>query len=305
MLRDAHPEPVPTPSGGLIRLQAHVTDLTSWLGPTWAALCGVVASGGFSWQGQDWVRLALLILLVDGGWGTLWAALGGTDWATAVRRWRQGRQGQGDEDPPLTMLPYTLPGAPGGRLGGVVGAFRTWWREALWPTCGSALLAVAAALPMTALLGALLGPELLLLSLAALALMQLGVVWEGGRSAVPPGWDASIAVALPWLAGHVTFGAMTLHSAGLALLFALAWGQAWHVVSGGGRAVSIGSQLLALVSLVALHRPVAAGTVFLLLIPQLALLPWTRTSYPIKSYVRHTRPWVMAAMAVAALALLF
>jgi hypothetical protein len=138
---------------------------------------------------------------------------------------------------------------------------------------------------------------------AALALMQLGVVWEGGRNVVPPGWDAFIAVALPWLAGHVTFGPVTLRSAGLALLFALAWGKVWQVTSNGGRALAMSSQLLAMASLVALDRPLAAGTLFLLLVPQLALLPWTRTSHPATWYVRYTRPWLMAAMAVTAFAL--
>jgi hypothetical protein len=193
MQKDVHREPSPPPSGGLVRLQAHATDLASWLGPTWATLCGVVASGGFGWQGQDWLRLALLTLLVDGGWGTLWAALGGCDWATPLRRWHQWHK-----NAPIAALPYTLPGAPGGRLRQFLGRLHTWWRQVLWPTCGSTLLAVVAALPVTALLGALLGPELLLLSVAALALMQLGVVWEGGRSVVPPGWDAFITVALTW-----------------------------------------------------------------------------------------------------------
>jgi hypothetical protein len=164
-------------------------------------------------------------------------------------------------------------------------------------------LAIVAALPVTALLGAVLGPELLLLSAAALALMELGVVWKGGRDVVPAGWDALIAVALPWLAGHISFGPVTLRSAGLALLFAVAWGRAWRVTSSGGRVLAVGSQLLAIATLVTVHRPLAAGAVFLLLVPQLALLPWTRASHPTTWYVRHTRPWLMAAMAVAALAL--
>jgi hypothetical protein len=63
------------------------------------------------------------------------------------------------------------------------------------------------------------------------------------------------------------------------------------------------SQLLSMVSLVALHRPLAAGAIFLLLIPQLALLPWTRTAHRAAWYVRYTRPWLMAAMAIAAFAL--
>jgi hypothetical protein len=132
--------------------------------------------------------------------------------------------------------------------------------------------------------------------------MQLGIIWEEGRGAVPPGWDATIAIALPWLAGHVAFGPMTLPSTGLACLFALAWGKAWSVTSGWGRTLTVGGQLLAMVSLVILQRPLAAGVLFSVLVPQLTLLPWVRRDYEPRWYVRHARPWLMAAMAVAALA---
>jgi hypothetical protein len=245
----------------------------------------------------------LLILLVDSGWGTLWAALGGSDWATPLRRWRQGEWLRGRNNIPVATLPYTLPGTPGGRLRNVLGGLQSWWREVLWPTRGSSLLAILAALAVTALLGALLGPELLLLSVGAMALMQLGVVWEGGNSVVSPGWDAFISVALPWLAGHVTFGPVAVDSAILAVLFALAWGNAWQVKSGRGRVLVMSSQLVAMVSLIALHRPLVAGTLFLLLVPQLVLLPGTRRAQSGTWYVHYTRPWLMAAMAVAAFSL--
>jgi len=298
MRDDAQADIAPPPSGGLIRLQARAADLGSWLGPTWATLCGVAASNAFHWQSGDWLHLALLPLLVDAGWGTLWTAMASTDWALPIHRlrnWHKNRM--------ITPLPYTLPGTPGGRIGHWLGRLGTWWQEAFWPTCGSAIGAIVVALPTTALLGALLGPELLLLSGAALALMQLGVIWEGGRDSVPPGWDGLIAVALPWLAGHATFGSVTLPSAGLAALLAMAWGSAWTTASRRARTVVIGSQLASAACLVALHRPLAAGALLLLLVPQIALLPWIPLNLPAKRYVRYMRPWLMAAMAVAALAL--
>jgi hypothetical protein len=187
-----------TSSGGLIRLRTRLTEPTTWLGPAWACLCGVIASGGFDWQDGYLIRLALLILLVDGGWGTLWAALGGTDWATPLRRWRDWHLGE-----PGPALPYTLPNSPGDHVSRCLGQLRAWRRNVLWPTCGPAISSVVVALPVTILLGTLLGPELLLLSAAALAVAQLGLAWEGGRGATAPGWDAIVAVALPRLAGHI------------------------------------------------------------------------------------------------------
>jgi hypothetical protein len=301
-----------TPSGGLIHLRTRLTEMTTWLGPAWACLCGVVASGSFGWQdgvlsanrglsskGGDFLRLALLILLVDGGWGTLWAALGSTDWATPLRRWRNWQSGE-----PSAALPYTLPNSPGDQASRWLGQLRVWWRDALWPTCGPAISSVVVALPVTILLGILLGPELLLLSAAALAVAQLGLAWEGGRGATAPGWNAIVAVALPWLAGHIAFGGSpTLRSIGLAMTFALAWGSTWRFKSAGGRTLGVGAQLLAAALLIALYQPLAAGFLLLLLAPQLVLLPWLWRGQSASWYVRHARPWLMAAMMIAAWAL--
>jgi len=290
MEENPHPITCDLASGGLIRLQARLTNPVVWLGPAWAALCGVVASGGFDWRGEDFVRLALLLLLVDGGWGTLWVALGSTDWATPLRRWRNWRFGE-----PVATPPYTLPDSPGDRASRWLGQLRAWWRDVLWPTCGLALSAIAVALPVTALLATLLGPDLLLLSLAALAVMQLGLAWGG--------CNAAVAVILPWLAGHVACGPLTPSSAGLALAFTLAWGANRRAESPWGRALGASAQLLALAFFVALHQPLAAGGLALLLIPQLALLPWLRRGQSASWYAWHARPWLMAAMLLSAWAL--
>ncbi len=298
MERETSGQTTPPPSGGVIRFWAQATDLGSSLGPAWAALCGLLASGAVPRQGDDWLRLALLLLLVDGGWGTLWDALSATNWALPIERWSSW-----DRNKATAKLPYTLPGTPGDRLSHSVGKLTTWWGMVFWPTCGHAVRQILITLPLTALVAVLLGPELLLLSMAALALMELGVIWEAGRGVLPAAWDGLVAVTLPWLAGQTTFGSVTLTSAGLATLSGLAWGHAWNVPSRGARAGVILSQLLSAAWLVLLHRPVAASFVALALVPQMALLPWIHLDLPLNRFVRHTRPWLMAAMMVAAFAL--
>jgi hypothetical protein len=282
----------------LIRFQARLTHLTVWLAPALAALCGVVSAGGFGWHGEDWLRLSVLILLVDGGWGTLWSALGGTDWATPLRRWRNWRFGD-----PVTAPPYTLPGTPGDRVSCWLGQLRTWWRDILWPACGPALTAIAVALPVTAVLAALLGAELSLLSVAALAVMQLGVAWNGGRGDIISEWDAIVAIAFPWLAGQLTFGELALPALAMALSFSLAWAGGWRAGSAWGCVSSIGGQFLAAALLIALRHPLAAVCLALLATPQAALMAWLQHGQPVSWYVRHARPWLMAAMLVAAFAL--
>jgi hypothetical protein len=286
-------------SSDLARWQTRLTGPVNWLRPAWAALCGAVASGSFGWQGKDWIRLALLILLADVGWGVLWAALGSTDWTVPLRRWRDWHSSESVARPP-----YTLPGSPGDRASNWLGQLRAWWRDVFWPACGLSLSAVVVALVVTAVLGTLLGADVLLLSAAALAVMQLGLAWEGGRGTIAPTWDAIVSVAFPWLAGHiVSSGVLTLPSAGLALAFTLAWGAAWQADSRWERLLGIGAQFLAAALLIVLRSTLAAAGLLVLLVPQLMLHPWLRRGQPASWYVRCVRPWMMAAMVVAAWAL--
>jgi hypothetical protein len=299
MERNLHSPTSQSVSGSSIRLQARLTELINWLRPAWAALCGALASGASGWGGEDWLKLAVLILLVDVGWGGLWAALGSADWASVLVGWREWRSGD-----PVAALPYTLPGSPGDRVSRWVGQLRNWWRDVFWVECGVPFTAALVALLATVVLAALLGMDVLLLSVAALAVMQLGLAWEGGRGVISPQWDAFIGVALPWMAGHILFsGSLSLASGSLALAFALAWGTAWRAGERWERLLGLGAQSLVILLLVVLRSPLAAGCLVFLFLPQLALLPWLGHGQLVSWYVRHTRPWLMLAMLIAAWAL--
>lgn len=294
---DAHVDGAP-PSGGLIQLQTHAGDHGSRVAPTWAAFCGVLASNAPLWHSGNWLPVLLLILLVDAGWSNLWTALASTRWAGPADRWRTWGKNK-----TLPTLPYTLPGTPGDRISRWMGRAQSWWEHVFWPACGPAVRTVLVFLPLIGLLSVLLGPEVLLLSVAAVALMQIGVLWTGGRGMAPPGWDAMIAVALPWMAGHAAHAPLTLRSAGLALLIALAWGSARSATSRRARAILIVALVLTSVALVVLRRPLPAGAILLFSLPTAALLPWLHEDLPTQQFVRYTRPWLIAAMGVAALAL--
>ena len=301
---DVRADTSPLPSSGLVHLQARAAEWGSLLGPTWAALCGVLASNASPSGGGDIVKLLFLVLLVDGGWGTIWAALAGTNWSMPIQRWRFW-----ETEKTTRHLPYTLPGSIGHQLSRWAGRLRAWWSAVFWPACGPAVQAILVGVPLSALLGVVLGPELLLLSTAALALMEMGVLWKGGDGTVPAGWDGLIGVTLPWMAGHATFGGLTVPSTVFALVFAVAWGNTWKPTSAGARTALILSEVSAAVGLVALGRPLTAGLVLLALVPQMALLPWASqdtpasTILPAARFVRYTRPWLMGIMVVAALVL--
>ena len=304
MQDDLHADASPPPSGGLIQLRARAPALDAWLGPVWAALCGVLASNGFRWEQSGPLKLLVLFLLVDAGWGTIWAALASTDWALPLDAWRTW-----ETNTRTARLPYTLPGSIGDRISRWMGKLFAWWGSVFWPACGPAVQAVLVSLPMTALLGALLGPELLLLSVAVIAVMQLAVIWERGHPTVPPLWDGLVAVAFPWLAGHVVFSEITLTSMAFGFGLALTWGTAWNARSTAARIVLVSSQALAAGGLVVLRHPLAAGFLLLMLVPQMALLPWIGSDspegrhLPVRRFVRYTRPWLMVTMVVSALVL--
>ncbi len=284
---------------GLDAVLARLTDPVHWLEPAWAVACGVIASAGFGGQGEDWLKAALLALLVDVGWVGVWTALGSANWAAALIRWRDWQMGE-----PAAALPYTLSGSPGDRAARWLGQLRAWCYCLVWPAYGPVLVAAAVALVVAVALAAALGGDLVLLTGATLAVVQLGVAWEGGRGTVSPAWEGLVVVMLPWLAGHVAFAeTLSLASAGLAFAFALTRGAAHQADQAGERALMLTAQMLVGGLLVLLRQPLAAGGVLFLLLPQLALLPWLRRGQAVSWYVRHSRPWLMTAMLVAAWAI--
>ncbi len=273
------------------------------MAPAWAALCGALASGALTLATDPLLRLALLLFLVEGVWGGVWSALAGTDWATPLRQWREWREGT-----PVRWLPHASPEAPAGRLAVTLGHLRSWWAQVLRPTLGPTVAALALLLPLALVVGGVLGPRLLLLSLAAISLVQFVFAWRGGDAQPVPGFQAVYEVGLPWLAGHILFAELTWPSVLLALAFALAYagylrltvGRAGLVPWNLGWAVAVGG-------LVAGRHPLAAGLVGGLLFGQAIAQPAlfdaeTGRAVPQGGarFARLVWPWWLVAMLVAA-----
>jgi len=271
-----------------------------WLGG-WAVVCGALASNGLRWQGGPLLDLVLALLLVELAWGSLWDLAVGTDWFRSLAAsWPPARPAS------LPSLPYTRPGSPGERLARWLGRLACWWRDAFWPVAGAALLGLLAAGILTAVLTLLLPDRLRPLNLALLALTALGVI-QRRRGREPLAGQAFVRVGLSWLAGHALFADFGLGSLILALSFALAaWGNL-RVAAGLGRGLWLlnGGQAIAVVVLVGMQQPLAAGVAGLLLFGQVAMQPLLRSSSPPARGTISTRtwPWMMAAMLVAGWAL--
>jgi hypothetical protein len=267
----------------------------------WAVLCGALASNGLHWQGRALLDLVLALLLAELAWGSVWDLAVGTDWFRSLAgTWPPAQPAA------LPALPYTQPGSPGGRLARWLGRLASWWREAFWPVAGAALLGLLAAGILTTVLALLLPDRLLPLQAALLALTGLGVI-QRRRGREPLAGHALVRVGLSWLAGHALFADLEVASLILALAFALAaWGNL-RLAAGLRRGLWLlnGGQAIAVLVLVGVQQPLAAGIAGLLLFGQVAMQPSLRYRCPPALATISTRswPWLMAAMLVAGWAL--
>ena len=84
---------------------------------------------------------------------------------------------------------------------------------------------------------------------------------------------------------------------------ALAYAVVWSVTQSWAQILMIADYVLAATLLLVLQAPLAAIALGVLLVPQLALLPWLRRGQSPTWYVRYTRLWWLAATLLAGWAL--
>jgi hypothetical protein len=221
------------------------------LGAAWAAIAGALASGGLTWQGLDWIHLALLVFLTDPVWGGVWSV------------WVERQRGIGEEvHDPVTRppVPYLRPGSPAARLLGWMGADQT--------------LVVTWRLGFPALLTAILISLILgwqALSATGVALILCFVGWIARRLYGLPGlWaQALLTIGLPWILGHVMYTPLRPLAGGLALAFVL-WQRAALGIQGGERCAwwLLGmAQVGAAATLVVARHPMGVAGLALMAMP--------------------------------------
>lgn len=212
--------------GRLVGLQGRLARPFWGVMGIWAAVCGAVASNQFGRAASGLLTLALVLLLVDLAWGSLWDLVVGIDWRRLGAGQRQPAQPvlfAAHEGKPFG-LPYTRPDSPGGRIFGGLDRFSRRWRDGFWPEAGPAVLGSLAAVALAVVVSLLLPERLRVLNAALVALAGLGVIvrWRGRA---PLATQAMVLVGLSWLAGHAVFAGVSRPSLILALAFTLAaWG---------------------------------------------------------------------------------
>ena len=110
--------------------------------------------------------------------------------------------------------------------------FRLWWQAVGKEQAGSPLLSAVFAAVLAFLLSAVIGGAAVGLTLAALALTQIGLLLSVHGRAV--NWlQGLVDVGLAWLLGHAAFGQVTLISALAALIFSFSYAAMLDVAQSG------------------------------------------------------------------------
>lgn len=295
-----HPPTNPTrPSqavGPTVTLLLVPTGSAIAFGPVGAVLCGACAAG-WRWESDALLSLGWAVFIAEVLWGTWRAHLVDMQWGAYIAAHPLPPRGA---SPP--GLPYTTPWSPLGRLLNGWGRLRRWMREELPVERRGALLTLPILPPLILLLSALVGWQMLVLSLAALSLSL--VEWRfARRGQATLALRAGMEIGLSWLAGHAAFGPLTWASFVLACCYALAY-QGLLSLDDERRPWSLGllygGQGAALVLLLLGHATWGAAAVGILLAPQLLLLSRSQAGGWRAWYVRRAAPFALAAMVIAA-----
>jgi len=242
-----------------------------WLGPAAAAVAGILAVGPLHWDSDALIKAASLLLLAELGWGNLWWAVAGTNWDGLRERWQRWPRASFAAG----ILPYTQADSPGGRLARWWSTLRAWGQAELWPEQGAQLGAILVGVPLALVLGAVLGPAVLLLTLAVMAISQLALFWGADSGGASPFAQAVVEMGIPWLGAGLVFDQLTgsILSAAAALTLAYTGLILIGREKRGGFWLAVGHGVMAL-TCAALRQPLASAAVGVLYFPQLALLPW-------------------------------
>jgi hypothetical protein len=277
-------------TGQLIRLQIPIRARTLWLSPAWAVVCGIIASGAFAWTGRDVLIATLALVVVDGAWATAWWGLVDTDWRSLFATWDAF-------DVSHVEATWGATGSSAARSQRGFARLRLWWQTIGKEHAGSPLLSALFAVVLAFLLSAVIGGAAIGLTLAALALTQIGLLLSVHGRAV--NWlEGLIDVGLAWLLGHVAFGQLTLISALTALIFSFSYAAMLDVAqSGVHQRRWLIPQLIMVLVLVLLQQPIAALALFVMLIAQASLA----TVLHGLDFARTAQIWLMLSMLIAAL----
>lgn|GEM_PF-806095 len=264
-----------------------------------AALCGAVASRALGTP-ASWLIL-LLALVLAGALAVVWHVVTQVPWAVPAATWRHWAQGE-----PLPPLPYAQRDSGAAHVSSTLGQFWAWVKTIVAPRylaiifagCAAALVALA----LAAALAATSGASATMITILALVITQMAVVWCKGNGEPSTLLTGLVLLAAMFAIGYGAFAPLTLVISGLSIAFAAASVSALptnrsdrqtHVLQWAG-------YTLALVVMIAAHQVLGAFVLSVLWLPQALLVK--------QNSVRSARRqliWLLAGMLAASLALAF
>ena len=286
-------------SSSWISLDVRFAKPDIWWGASWAVVCGMVASGAFRWDLNSLLRFVLVLLLADPLFSQLCDLLFDRDWtlnSTTIEGVSGGAQ----------FLPYSQDASPAHRLGRWVQACTLWWKRVMWPQVGTMLSGVLVSVCGVLLIGLTLAPPVLWLVFAGLIVAAIGLLirphWEEGAR----GLRAVTEVGVPWLAGCLTFGSVSLGAFVVAGLYVVIYWTSIRLLASRNH-IAARTIPLALIGLVlmalAVGQPVIAVLLALVgIFP--AWLSWHGVESGLlpQDILRRTRYFVLATVLLSALA---
>ena len=282
-------------TGQLFRLHIPTRERALWIGPAWAAICGIAASGVMAWRGQALLLSILAVLLADGLWATLWWTLVETQWSEIIARINTH-----SIEAPAHSLPFTQSGSAADRTQRRLARSVAWFRSDVWPHFGSSVLTVIVSMGLGLILSIIIGWQALALSLAAFALIQLALLMQRFRSGAVSILHGLLDVGLAWFLGHAALGQITLISFAFALFFSFAYSGVIEVIRQEKSSRRwLMPQILIVIVLAIMQQPLAAFALITVLIAQALLATVLRGP----TFARSAQWWLMLSMLIAAIAI--
>jgi hypothetical protein len=173
--------------------------------PAWAVLCGTLAARDEGWpfhvapDPQGWIFCALAVFIVQVLWSTGQGLLIESTHSHSPSKRIPDQPSQSGPRHSGLKLPYVTPWSPLGRLG------QRWRTNSLTE---SARLTLALVPLLVMVLSALIGWQMVVLSLAAtaLTLIERHIAQRGHTTSA---LEAGTLVGLGWLAGHIVLSPIT------------------------------------------------------------------------------------------------
>ena len=283
-------------AGRLVALEFLPARPLTLLGPTWAVLCGAIASGGLLVKNQALLIIILLILLCDallGAWRAHWLH---ADWRSAIpHNLARAQIWLAIPDDAAESWPVRIARFLSRRI--------KFARSVIWPLVDSEIIGMLVAGLLAICIAIVLGVLPTILTGMALVLALIEGQLEIKTGAI---LRAIFEITLPWLIAQSALGSLSWLSLVMVVGFTLVYVALLDLSATRKERrviLSNATQLLIVLLLIATNTPAGAGIVALGILAQILWQVRFRVDRDGKTYAQRVQSYILVSMLVAALSL--